>query len=206
MFYSGHCWLNTRRTTRFIENFTRFMSLMMTPGFCWRVGTYHKQVLHSSAEQRFVKLVGGPRTSCVARNMNSISDFSRPERAFNTATRTGVSIAKWTDCSVSTKNIARLHKQRLKIEQSLEDFLRSNRELTSGRLAAMTRSDLNSYDLRGMTIGSFAVNIIDTIKASQPTFAPASPAARFRYRLIYKTLGFQMAQRLAQKQRRELQS
>ena len=89
----GPLLLNTQRTAKFIEIFTRFMSLTMTPGFCWRVGIYHRQVLRSSAQQRFVKLVGGLRTSCVARNMNSISDFSRPERAFNIATRMGVSIA-----------------------------------------------------------------------------------------------------------------
>jgi len=127
-------------------------------------------------------------------------------KSFQHCDKNGSVYRQWTDRSVSTKNIARLHKQRLKIEESLEDFLRSNRELTPGRLAAINQARFEIARSAWQYDPSFAVNIIDSIKTSQPSFAPASPAARFRYRLIYKTLGFQMAERLAQKQRRELQS
>src|SRR5882762_11318734 len=99
--------------------------------------------------------------------------------------------------TVSKRNRAELRRQRLEIKESMELFLRSRGELTPPRLYALNQARFEIARGAWLEDPAEAREIVNAIERRQPGFVPAPPAARGRYRLIYQTLGFSAAERIA---------
>src|SRR6266478_1344838 len=99
--------------------------------------------------------------------------------------------------TVSKRNRAELRRRRLEIKERMEVFLRSRGELTAPRLHALNQARFEIARGARLEDPAEARQIVNVIERRQPGFVPAPPAARRRYRLLYQTLGFSAAERIA---------
>jgi glycosyltransferase involved in cell wall biosynthesis len=99
--------------------------------------------------------------------------------------------------TVSKRSRAELRRRRLEIEENMELFLRSRGELTPPRLHALNQARFEIARGAWLEDPAEARQIVNMIKRRQPGFVPEPPAARRRYRLLYQTLGFSAAERIA---------
>jgi len=96
-----------------------------------------------------------------------------------------------------------VERQRLVIVERIERFLRANGALTPARHRAV--NDMRHEIARKVWLKDerAALDIVHGIAESDPTFCPSeAPASPPLYRLVYKALGFQGAQRIAGYRRR----
>lgn len=101
------------------------------------------------------------------------------------------------DATVSKRNRAEVRRQRLAIKERAEGFLESRGELTRSRLQALNQARFEIARSAWLEDPAEARQIVNVINRRQPGFVPTLPAARGRYRLIYQTLGFSAAERIA---------
>jgi glycosyltransferase involved in cell wall biosynthesis len=101
------------------------------------------------------------------------------------------------NATVSTRSLAMLRRQRLKIKDRIEGFLKAHGELTPARMQALNQARFEIARGAWLENRAEAQAIVDIIRRRQPAFVPGGPAARAPYRLIYQTLGFSAAERLA---------
>ena len=113
----------------------------------------------------------------------------------------GAIYRQWGDHTVSKREKPEMHRQRLEIEQRLENFLRERNELTPARLYAINQARLETARSAWQYDRSFATAIMRTVRESQPNFIPFGDAAPLRYRLVYRLLGFRGAEKLADMRR-----
>jgi glycosyltransferase involved in cell wall biosynthesis len=106
------------------------------------------------------------------------------------------------DSTVSKRNRAELRRRRLEIKERLEQFLVSRGELTPSRLQALNQARFEIARGAWLDDRAAAAKIVAAIQQRQPDFVPEPPAARGRYRMIYKALGFGTAERVAACKRR----
>jgi glycosyltransferase involved in cell wall biosynthesis len=99
--------------------------------------------------------------------------------------------------TVSKRNRAELRRRRLEIKERMELFLRSRGELTRPRLHALNQARFEIARGAWLEDPAEARKIVDAIEQCEPGFIPEPPAARGRYCLIYRTLGFSAAERIA---------
>lgn len=118
----------------------------------------------------------------------------------------GAIYRQWSRDSVCTRDKSEVHRHRLAIEQRAEDFLRRQNELTPERLWAINQARFEIARIAWLYDPDFAVRIIFTIRASQPNFLPGGNAARLRYRVIYRVLGFDAAETIARWSRKRLRA
>ncbi len=104
--------------------------------------------------------------------------------------------------TVSTRDTAEVHKQRLAIEQRAEDFLRASGELTPDRLHAINDARFEVARMVRIYDSDYAGEIIETIRRSEPDFMPRGHAARLHYQIAYRALGFNATERLAEWKRK----
>jgi len=104
--------------------------------------------------------------------------------------------------TLSTRDLSGVHRERLAIESRAEEFLRKQGELTVERLQAINDARFEIARMVRLYDTSLAAEIIETIKRSQPHFKPRGRAARLQYRLAYRALGFNAAERFAEWKRK----
>ena len=104
--------------------------------------------------------------------------------------------------TVSTRDISKVHEQRLDIEKKAEEFLREQGELTTDRLRAINDARFEVARLVRVYDTRRAQEINATIKSSDPDFIPRGHAARLHYQVAYRTLGFGVAERIAELKRK----
>ncbi len=105
----------------------------------------------------------------------------------------GAVYLQWSEHTLCKSDISEVHRQRLEIEQRAEDFLRMQSEMTENRLRAINQARFEIARIAWLYDPNFAADIVATIQHSLPGFVPSGAAARFRYRILYRTLGFSAA-------------
>lgn len=110
----------------------------------------------------------------------------------------GAVYRQWSEDTLCKRDILEVHRQRLEIEQQAEDFLRMQSDLTPDRLRAINQARFEVARIAWSYDPDFAAEIVATIRHSQPDFVPSGAAARLHYRLLYRTLGFSAAEKLAE--------
>jgi len=109
----------------------------------------------------------------------------------------GAIYRQWGEHTVSKREKPEVHRQRLEIEQRLEDFLRERSELTAARLQAINQARFEMARSAWQYDPTFATEIMATVCRLKPDFAPGGKAAPLRYQLVYRLFGFRGAERFA---------
>jgi hypothetical protein len=109
----------------------------------------------------------------------------------------GAMYRQWSEHTVCKQDIAEVHRRRLEIEQRLEDHLRASNQLTPERLRAINQARFEIARIAWQYDPKLAGDIIRQVQRLEPMFSPTGAAAPAQYRLIFHTLGFQTAERLA---------
>jgi hypothetical protein len=109
----------------------------------------------------------------------------------------GAVYRQWSDDTVCKKDITEVHRRRLKIEQSIEDHLREKNQLTAERLNAINQARFEIARGAWRYDSKFAQDLIEQVLKLDPKFSPQGPAAPAHYRLVFHSLGFRSAERLA---------
>ena len=104
--------------------------------------------------------------------------------------------------TVSTRDISKVHEQRLDIEKKAEEFLRERGELNVDRLRAINDARFEVARMVRVYDTRRAQEVNATIKRSDPGFVPRGDAARLHYQVAYRTLGFSVAERIAELKRK----
>lgn len=104
---------------------------------------------------------------------------------------------QWSVETLCRKNVPEVHRQRLAIERRLEDHLRAEGQLTAGRLSAINEARFEMARMAWLYSRSAALDIIRTIRRSQPDFVPRGATAPRLYRFFFRVLGFHGAEIVA---------
>lgn len=113
----------------------------------------------------------------------------------------GAVYRQWGEHTVCKRDKPEVHRRRLEIERRAEDFLRERHELTPERLWAINQARFEMARLAWQYDPGFASEIMDTVRRSQPHFAPSGDSAPKHYRMTYRLFGFTGAEKLARLKR-----
>jgi glycosyltransferase involved in cell wall biosynthesis len=100
--------------------------------------------------------------------------------------------------TVCKQDLPEVHRRRLEIEQRLEDYLRRNNQLTSGRLRAINQSRFEVARIAWQYNRVLAQEIVKQVQHTDPNFTPKGAAAPTHYKLAFHLLGFHTTEKLAQ--------
>jgi hypothetical protein len=109
---------------------------------------------------------------------------------------------QWSDGTVCKRDKREVHRRHLEIERRAEDFLRERNELSPGRQREFNQGYFEIARQAWLYDQRFAVEIIKSIKRSQPDFVPAGKVAPYGYRLLWRLLGFRLTETIADWRRR----
>ena len=111
--------------------------------------------------------------------------------------RNGAVYRQWSEQTVCKRDKPEVRRQRLQIEQRAEAFLLESNELTPARRWAINQARFEMARLAWQHDDNEALGIMTTIRRSDPGFQPGGTAAPPHYRMVYRTLGFQAAELVA---------
>lgn len=114
----------------------------------------------------------------------------------------GAIYRQWGEHTVCKRDQPDVRRQRLKIEQRTEEFLHKRNRLTPERQQAINQARFEIARMTWLHEPGFARQIVEVIHKTQPGFQPSGRAAPVAYRIFYRMLGFQAAERLAAWKRR----
>ena len=103
----------------------------------------------------------------------------------------------WGETSLWRANVAEVHRRRLEIEHRAEEFLHATNKLTCDRRYAINMARFETARSMWQYDRKAAAQIINTIYCSQPKFSPSGNAAPPVYRLAFQTVGFRLAETIA---------
>ena len=104
---------------------------------------------------------------------------------------------QWSESTVCKKNKAETYRRRLKIVDRLEQHLERNQQLTKLRQNAINHARFECARLIWLEDTHWANNIIKKITNKEKLFLPQGNYAPASYRLFYKYLGFEIAEKIA---------
>lgn len=104
---------------------------------------------------------------------------------------------QWSEETLWKHNKPEVWRQRLRIEEHAESFLQGRNELTPVRRWAINQARFEIARLTWQRNCAEALGIMETVHRSDPDFQPAGTAAPARYRMVYRVLGFRVAEMLA---------
>jgi len=105
---------------------------------------------------------------------------------------------QWSEHTLCRRDVPEVHRRRLEIEQSAEDFLRRRGDLTQTRQHAINVARFEIARSEWQFDELFAGRIAARIYETEPEFVPDdTPAAPLRYRVALRLLGFRKTERLA---------
>ncbi len=122
-------------------------------------------------------------------------------KRFDYCDHTGAVYRQWGEHTVCKRNKPEVHRRRLDIEKRAEEFLRSRNRLTPERCWAINQARFETARSVWQYDPSFAAEIMETVRRSQPDFVPGGNAAPSHYRAVYRLFGFQAAEKLARLRR-----
>jgi hypothetical protein len=109
----------------------------------------------------------------------------------------GAVYRQWSTETVCKRDVSEVHRRRLEIEQRLEDHLREIKQLTSKRLHAINQARFEIARAAWQYDARLAQKIMDQVQSLDPRFSPTGAAAPKHYRLVFHSLGFPAAEKLA---------
>jgi glycosyltransferase involved in cell wall biosynthesis len=116
----------------------------------------------------------------------------------------GAIYRQWSDQTVCKRDISEVHRQRLKIERDLEDFLRNTHQLTPDRLRAVNQARFEIARIAWQYDSSFAAQIMKEVNKLDPSFSPSGSSAPPHYKLVFRAFGFTFAENVAAAKRSAL--
>ena len=109
----------------------------------------------------------------------------------------GAVYRQWSTETVCKRDVSEVHRRRLEIEQRLEDHLREKKQLTWKRLHAINQARFEIARIAWQYDARLAQEIMGQVQSLDPRFSPTGAAAPRHYRLVFHSLGFQAAEKLA---------
>lgn len=116
----------------------------------------------------------------------------------------GAVYRQWSSFTVCRKDAAEVHRRKLEILNEEERFLRAQNMLTSHRLEAINVTRLEVARLSWGYDAIFARNAVKSIYRSDPKFVLRSNSIPISYKLAWRILGFNAAEKVASVRRRLL--
>lgn len=108
---------------------------------------------------------------------------------------------QWSEETVCKKDKPEVFRQRLEIENRLETHLQESALLTPERQYAINQARFECARVIWSDAPEWASNLIQQVHRREQNFSPSGDAAPRLYRLIYKILGFDSAEKIALLQR-----
>ncbi|MGL4882069.1 MAG: family 2 glycosyl transferase, partial [Waterburya sp.] len=118
-------------------------------------------------------------------------------KQFNYFKETGSVYRQWSESTVCNKSQGETYRQRLEIIDNLEKYLAQTYQLNQARQTAINQARFESARIIWLTNKQWSKNIIDQIRQTQSNFIPSGNCAPKIYRLIYQSLGFDLAETMA---------
>jgi glycosyltransferase involved in cell wall biosynthesis len=119
------------------------------------------------------------------------------EKRFSYHHSNGAVYRQWSTETVCKQDIPEVHRRRLDIERRLHDHLARKNILTPERLHAINQALFEIARIAWQYDSRLASGIMRSVKLSDPKFSPTGTAAPPQYRLVFKSLGFETAERWA---------
>ena len=104
---------------------------------------------------------------------------------------------QWSDQTVCKRDVPEVHRRRLEIEEKLEEFLSATGQLTQARRRAINQARFEMARSAWQYDRSFAAEIMQDVRKSDPGFSPTGAAAPSHYKLAFRAFGFNFAEGLA---------
>jgi glycosyltransferase involved in cell wall biosynthesis len=131
-------------------------------------------------------------------------------KTFRYSSAYGAVYRQWPKGSVSRRNTPEVLRQRLEIIRRAEEFLRNESELTHERLSTINQAKLEVARASWKHDRTFALSLINEIQQRDTDFRPGAVGSRISYswgyRMIYRFLGFDAAEKLARLARQKVQA
>ncbi|MGA9778113.1 MAG: glycosyltransferase family 2 protein [Limisphaerales bacterium] len=118
-------------------------------------------------------------------------------KRFTFCPHNGTVYRQWSEQTVCKRDRSEVRRRRMDIEARAEQFLRERGQLTRDRLWAINQTRFEMARSAWQNDHAAAVRIMEVVRRSQPDFQPGGDAAPPRYWMIFCTLGFRMAETLA---------
>lgn len=113
----------------------------------------------------------------------------------------GAVYREWSPDTVCQRDRPELRRRKLEILLREEDFLRQRHELTPARQHAINLARFESARMAWLANRDEARAIMATVDSADRAFVPDGVAAPWQYRLAYRVLGFEGAEKLADRMR-----
>lgn len=105
---------------------------------------------------------------------------------------------QWSESTVCKRDKSETRRQLLKIQDKIESYLKNQNQLTPERQDAINQARFECARLIWLTNRQWATEIITKIQETDKSFIPSGQAAPKSYCLIYKLLGFMIAEKFAE--------
>jgi glycosyltransferase involved in cell wall biosynthesis len=123
-------------------------------------------------------------------------------RRFTYCPHAGYVYRQWSEQTVCKRNKRETHRQRLEIEQRVEEFLHKHDELTPCRKWAINMARFEIARIAWQRDHDEALSIVRTIRSTHQEFIPAGNAAPPIYQMAFRMFGFRFAETIADWRRR----
>lgn len=108
---------------------------------------------------------------------------------------------QWSESTVCKRNKLETYRQRLSIEDRIEQYLEARSELTQTRQDAINQARFECARKIWLSDRQWATEIISQIRKLDSSFVPSGNATPKFYRLTYRLLGFAIAEQVAKLKR-----
>lgn len=108
---------------------------------------------------------------------------------------------QWSESTVCKRNQSETRRQRLLIEDRIEQFLRGQGELTSQRQHAINQARFECSRMIWLSDPKWSKQVMAQVNKTDQQFMPSGQASPSFYRLIYRWFGFAIAEQIASMKR-----
>jgi glycosyltransferase involved in cell wall biosynthesis len=108
---------------------------------------------------------------------------------------------QWSESSVCKKSKPETYRRRLEVTDKIEQHLAATKQLTQLRQNAINQARFECARIIWLTNPAWAKEIIKQIRNTDSYFIPSGDCAPEMYRIMYKFLGFELAEKLARLKR-----
>jgi glycosyltransferase involved in cell wall biosynthesis len=123
-------------------------------------------------------------------------------KSFAYCSSNGAVYRQWSDDTVCRRDIAEVHRQKLKIVQAADAHLRATGQLTPNRLHAISQAHFETARSTWHYDRALAQQIMGRVLSTDPKFRPEGPAAPALYSFAFRWFGFAAAEWLAHHKRK----
>ena len=122
-------------------------------------------------------------------------------KRFSYCPDTGAVYRKWNDDSICEKDKLGTYRQRLKITNEVESYLKLTEELTLERQNEINQARFECARILWTIDRTWAKQIITQIQETGVSFTPEGQGVPYLYRLLYKVFGFSVTENIAEVKR-----